>query len=198
MNYQLQCKCGSVRGLLSHAENGIRGMCYCKDCRAYSCHLGIQSRTHDSLGGADFVAALGNQISITEGAQNIACISLSPNGLLRWYAKCCNTPIAGTPRNWKLPYVGLVRAFMENEPGAYESTFGDVKMRANTSSAKQPPPALALKSFVSVASLMSRVFAASIRGSYKSTPFFQSGGEPVVVPTVLSKDERARASADAE
>ena len=197
MNYQLRCKCGSVRGQLSHAESAIRGVCYCKDCRAYSCHLGVQARTHDSHGGADFVAALSNQVSITDGAQNIACISLSPKGLLRWYAKCCDTPIAGTPRNWKVPYVGLVRSFMENEAGAYESAFGAVKMRANTSSAKQPPPALVLKTIASVASLMSRVFGASIKGSYKTTPFFNSDGEPIVAPTVLSKDERARASAAA-
>lgn len=197
MNCLLRCKCGAVRGQLSHAEQGIRGVCYCKDCRAYASHLGVLSHTHDALGGADFVATLAKHVTLSDGLQHLACLSLSSNGLIRWYARCCGTPIGNTPRSWKLPYLGLVRACLDSEPGAYERSFGDVRMRTNTASAKQAPPRLALKTMSTLAGFIPRLVAGSVTGAYKATPFFTSAGVPVVTPTVLSKEERERAYAAA-
>ncbi|WP_397533158.1 DUF6151 family protein [Roseateles sp.] len=197
MSYLLGCKCGAVRGQISHAERAIRGVCYCKDCRAYASHLGIQSLTHDALGGADFVATLAKYVTLSDGLQHLACLSLSSSGLMRWYAKCCDTPIGNTPRNWKVAYVGSVRTCLDSEPGAYERSFGDVQMRTNTASAKQAPPGLALKTISTLAGFIPRLVAGSVTGAYKATPFFTSAGTPVATPTVLSREERERAYAAA-
>jgi hypothetical protein len=193
MNYQLQCQCGALRGQLGHSESAVRGVCYCKDCRASAHHLGVASRTHDALGGADFVATQAKYVTLSEGAQHLACLSLSENGLLRWYAKCCNTAIGNTVRNWKFPYVGLSRTCLDAEPGVYEHSFGDVKMRVNTGSAKEAPPSMGLKSFTALAGFIPSVIAGRVSGAYKSTPFFSPVGEPVVAVNVLSKAERERA-----
>jgi hypothetical protein len=34
---------------------------------------------------------------------------LSDKGLLRWYARCCNTPIANTPANYKASFAGIAK-----------------------------------------------------------------------------------------
>lgn len=193
MNHRLQCQCGALRGLLSQPERAVRGVCYCKDCRASAHHLGVASRTHDALGGADFVATQAKYLKFSEGTRHLACQSLSPNGLLRWYAKCCNTTIGNTVRNWKFPYVGLIRSCLDSEPGSYERSFGDVKMRVNIGSAKAPPPGMGLKTLTALTGFVPSVIAGRVSGAYKTTPFFTPAGEPVAVVRVLSKAERERA-----
>jgi hypothetical protein len=194
MTYPIQCQCGALRGLLERPQQALHGICYCKDCRAYARHLGILSRTHDALGGVEFVATQARYLSFSQGTQHLACVSLSEKGLLRWYARCCATPIGATPRNWKIPYVGLVHTCLKAEPATFERTFPRLQMRVNTGSAPQPPPGLALKTLVSLASLIPRIVADGITGAYKTTPFFQPPtGAPITSVTVLSEAQRADA-----
>lgn len=193
MNHHLQCQCGALRGQVSHPNIAIRGVCYCKDCRAYSNHLGVGSRTHDALGGAEFVATQAKYVSFSQGTQHLACLSLSEKGLLRWYAKCCNTPIGNTVRNWKVPYVGLVHTCLKVDPAAFERSFPRLQMRVNTGNAKKKPPPMVFKTVVALAGFMPRVMASGITGAYRSTPFFKAPGQPVVSVAVLSQEERVRA-----
>jgi len=194
MTYHIQCRCGSLRGLLSQPQRAFHGICYCKDCRAYAKHLGVMSRTHDAQGGAEFVATQAKYVSFSEGTQHLACLSLSEKGLLRWYAKCCTTPIGGTPRNWKAPYVGLVHTCLKSDPVAFERTFPQLQMRVNTGSAIKTPPGLTIKTIVSLSSLMPRIIGDGITGAYKITPFFRlPAGEPISPVTVLSETERPHA-----
>ncbi len=197
MFHSIQCRCGALRGQLHHPERAIRGVCYCRDCRAYAQHLGVASQTHDELGGADFVATQARYLRLTEGTEHLACLSLSEHGLLRWYARCCQTPLGNTARNWKLPYVGLTRVCLDAEPNSYERSFGAVKMRVNTASATQAPPAMALQTFATLARLIPQIMAGSLSGAYRSTPFFSSEGVPVTRVQVVSKAERERAYAAA-
>lgn len=194
MNHRFQCRCGTLSGILSQPYRALRGVCYCKDCRAYAHHLGAAAWTHDALGGAEFVAAQAQHISFTSGIEHLACLSLAENGLLRWYAKCCNTPICNTTRNWKVPYVGLIGACLKTDPAAFERWFPRVQMRVNTGSAKQAPPPLRWSTVVSLAGFMPRVMLTSISGACRNTPFFNQGGAaPVVAVAVLSDVDRIRA-----
>lgn len=194
MTYRFQCQCGAIRGHLSHPQLALRGVCYCRDCRAYSNHLGTASRTHDALGGAEFVATQAKYVSISEGIQRLACLSLSEKGLLRWYASCCTTPIANTLRNWGVSYVGLIHTCLKADPIAFERSFPQLQMRVNTGGAKGSPPGLALKTISSLAGFAPKVIASRVTGTYAQTPFFQSPtGKPIVPITLLSKTERAHA-----
>jgi hypothetical protein len=51
-------------------------------------------------------------LSFTQGQHHIVGLQLKPNGLYRWYAKCCNTPVGNTltPR---IPFVGLLASVFE-------------------------------------------------------------------------------------
>lgn len=196
MHFQFQCKCGALRGQLAQPALALRGVCYCKDCRAYANHLGVSSQTHDDSGGVAFVATQAKYVTFTYGIEQLACLSLSEKGLLRWYAKCCNTPIAGTPRNWKFPYVGLVHTCMQSVPESFEHTFHQLQMRVNTKSTKHAPSGMALKTMASLAGFIPRVAADGLLGAYKNTPFFTATGEPIATVTVLSSAERQHAYRD--
>ena len=198
MNHRLQCQCGALAGHVSHIDTALRGVCYCRDCRAYSHHLGKQAEVHDSFGGAEFVATQAKHVSLTEGTQHLACLSLSGKGLLRWYAKCCNTPIANTTRNWKLSYVGIVHSCLKADAASFERAFPRLQMRVNTGGARQAPPGMALQTMTALAGFMPRVMASGLNGSYRQTPFFSGPeGVPVASVTVLSEAERVRAYAAA-
>ena len=194
MNHRLQCQCGALRGHVGRLHLAIRGVCYCKDCRTYAQHLGQLRTSHDSAGGVEFVATQGMHVSFEGDAQQLACLSLSSNGLLRWYAKCCNTPIANTTRNWKFPYVGLLHTCLKAEPALYKQAFPKVQMRVNTGSAWQAPTGMKLGTTISLLSFMPRVMASGINGAYRLTPFFLApSGAPRVEVYALSKAERTRA-----
>ena len=195
MTHHLQCQCGALQGELSQPQQGVRGVCYCKDCRAYTQHLGRGNGLHDALGGVEFVATLAKQLRFTRGAENLVCLSLSDKGLLRWHAKCCNTPIGSTLRNWRVPYVGLTHACLSADPAAFERAFPRIQMRVNTASAKAPPPAMRLRTGLALGALISRVMSSRFTGSYRQTPFFSSPtGSPVFQPIVLTREERQRAT----
>ena len=84
--------------------------CYCRDCQAYAHALGNAGAILDDLGGTDIVASLQQHVMLSQGTDALACLSLSDKGLLRWYASCCNTPIANTARNHKLSERGWTEA----------------------------------------------------------------------------------------
>ena len=194
MSHRFQCQCGVLQGLVSHPQRGMRAACYCGDCQAYAHLLGAPQRVLDPLGGTEVVAIPAACVSFTTGTQALACISLSPRGLLRWYAKCCKTPIANTPRNWKMPYVGLVHTCLR-QPEPLERSFPEVQMRVNTKSAKGKPPRVAgLGGMVSFAGLAARLAGARLTKSYARTPFFDAAGTPVaeVVVAPLAEVEESR------
>lgn len=194
MNHRFQCWCGNLHGYLSQPHRALHGVCYCKDCRAYAHHLGVASTAHDACGGAEFVATLAPHVSFTAGTEHLACLSLSEKGLLRWYAKCCNTPICNTARDWKVPYVGFLGTCLKADPGAFERVFPRLDMRVNTSSARQAPPPMRWRTVVSLGWLMPQLMLSAINGTYRQTPFFhRPAGVPIVSVAVLSQADRAQA-----
>jgi hypothetical protein len=193
MNHPLRCRCGTLKGYVSHPERVNRGVCYCKDCQAYAHFLGKTGDILDEMGGTDVVATLPEYLTFTQGVEALACMSLTENGLLRWYASCCNTPIGNTQRNFKFPFVGLVHTCLEDPSRSLESSFGPVRMRVNTKAAKGKPKSMPISTITSVFRFLTSVIRARLDGSYQRTPFFTPDrGTPVAVPKVLTSGERDR------
>jgi hypothetical protein len=148
----------------------------------------------DPQGGTEVVATHARNLAFTSDTLSLACLSLSPRGLLRWYARCCGTPIANTPRNWKVPYVGLVHTCLR-QPEPLERSFPVVQMRANRKRAKgQPPPGSMgglgnLGGMLRFGGVAARLVAARLGGGYRSTPFFDRHGAPVVDVVVAPRAE---------
>jgi hypothetical protein len=193
MNHPLHCRCGTLRGYISHPRKANRAVCYCKDCQAYAHVLGRSGDVLDEMGGTDVIATLAKYVAFTQGIEALACLSLSPNGLLRWYANCCDTPVGNTPRNAKVSYVGLVHTCLEDPSTTLESSFGPVRMRVNTQSARGKPNSTPIRTAACVVRLATSLLRARLDGGYKATPFFlPERGTPVAPPRVLTADERAR------
>ena len=104
----LRCRCGEVRGRATGLSPRTvnRVVCYCDDCQAFAHQLG-RADLLDPQGGSDIVQMAPAAVSYTIGQQHIVGLRLKPNGLYRWYAKCCNTPLGNTFTP-TIPFVGLL------------------------------------------------------------------------------------------
>ena len=185
----LSCTCGALKGVLHDVSRstGTRVVCYCKDCQAFARHLGAHG-VLDEQGGTDIYQTLPQHFEITSGAENLGCLRLSPKGLLRWYATCCNTPLCNTLANEKFYMVGVLSNTVLSEKAA----LGPIKAQVNVAGAIGG----GVKSkgqLNAVVGILTRQLGAMI---WKRTqnPFFTDVGNPVVVPLVLSLEERQRAS----
>ena len=115
MKLPLRCACGSVQGEVDLERAWTRVSCYCRDCQAFARFLG-RPGLMDAAGGSDIAAMAPDAVRFTAGQEHLACMSLGPNGLLRWYADCCRTPLANLTRNPKFFYCGLATACLEDTP----------------------------------------------------------------------------------
>jgi len=194
MTHRFRCTCGQVRGEILEPRHAMRAVCYCRDCQTYAHLLRRADRVLDAIGGTDVVATAASNVAITAGREHLACVTLSPTGLLRWYAACCGTPIANTPRNWKLPYVGLVHTCL-NQPDALERSFPRVDMRVNRNGAHGTvPPDAGLAGKLRFARMAVRLIRIRLAGAYRSTPLFSASGEPVATREKVEAARRAVAA----
>ncbi len=169
-----------------------RAVCYCSDCQAYARFLG--GAVLDGSGGTEVVAIAPRQLRFTSSLESLACLSLSPRGLLRWYARCCSTPIGNTPRNYKIAYVGLVHACL-GDALAREASFGPLRLAVNPKSAMGPAASVGFGSSVlALGRLGASLLVARLSGSYEQSPFFEPGTHaPLRTPYVLTATERSNA-----
>lgn len=181
----LHCACGKLRGAIAAPEKCTRIVCFCKDCQAFAHYLGQQAIL-DQHGGSAIVIATPAQVTLSEGREHLACMALSGQGMLRWYASCCNTPIGNTTRNRKLAFVGLSEACFDDPVRA----FGPVRMRSLTKYATSAVEPSGLRAVIPTIGFAAMLLRARLSGSYRRTPFFHADGVPVFQPTVLSADER--------
>lgn len=197
MNVSLQCRCGTVKGLVADPQLANRAVCYCTDCQAFARFLGHADDILDAHGGTEVIATTPMKVTFTQGAHALACMSLSPNGLLRWYADCCKTPIGATPRDSRTAYVGLTHNCLQRADGAVDPAFGPIRIYSNVKSATSAPgvKAPALKAAWALARIVKSLAVARLSGRFRQTPFFDgSPPMPVKVPTVLTKEQRAQLS----
>ncbi|MBB1471696.1 MULTISPECIES: DUF6151 family protein [unclassified Luteimonas] len=195
MTIPFQCACGTLQGKITPRHAYVRATCYCRDCRASARTLG-RAEVLDAHGGADIIAMLPAGLRITAGGAQLACLSLSPRGLLRWYAACCNTPIANTPRERSLPYVGVLAHCVAAAPDEVDAAFGPSRIALHTASAEGQVAATPVRTTLGVLRIMAGVAAARLRGRGADNPFFEAGSSrPVAEPRVLTLQERAAASA---
>lgn len=131
MRLQLRCRCGKLQGEVDARRVAARAICYCKDCQAFARFLAPDGSLLDASGGTEVEATLPAGVRFTQGLEHLACMSLSPQGIYRWYASCCNTPVGNTPRNPAMPYVGLVRACLAATADTLDRELGRARMTAS-------------------------------------------------------------------
>jgi len=190
-DHPLRCQCGTVKGFVTRPGAATRAICYCKDCQAFARFLGRTDAVLDVNGGTPIVATLPGGVHFTQGIESLRCMSLSPRGLLRWYAGCCNTPIGNTPRNYRMPYIGLVETCLHSDSPTLQQSFGPVRMVVNTGSSRGPVPTMPLGTLLSLVRVMGAVIGARLSGAYRRTPLYDPAtGVPRVAPRELTLTER--------
>lgn len=190
MTHSIRCHCGKLKGTLNRNQEVNRCVCYCADCQAFARFLKQEHEILDEMGGTSIIQTIPANITFTEGIENLACMRLTSNGLLRWYAACCNTPIGNTPPTLNLSFIGLIHTCLSSDQTSLDRAFGSIRMYVNTKSAigeNKPKSAGVLSGTLRVIGMMLK---ARFDGRYKQTPFFvMESGTPIVVPQVFSAEE---------
>lgn len=112
MNQKLTVSCECTKVLasvnLSEKRKPTRLKCYCIDCQTYAHHLNAAGKHLDENGGTDLLQLSPATLSIQYGKERLGNLNLKPDGIYRWYATCCNTPLFNTPSKVDMPYLGLL------------------------------------------------------------------------------------------
>ncbi|PSL20029.1 DUF6151 family protein [Shimia abyssi] len=192
----IACRCGAFRAEIQDAspKTGSHLICYCKDCQAGAHALGADEILKPR-GGSDIFQTLPNRFRIVAGAEHLACLRLSPKGVLRWYASCCDTPVCTTLPSPKLAFVGVLTALMQGDDVG--QMIGPVTTVVHTKFAQPGPGTLRDRGFAKLGlQVLRRHFGAVLKGTARDTPFFDDARQPVVEPRILTLAERQAATPD--
>jgi hypothetical protein len=182
--HPLQCRCGTLKGVVAHPEQAIRGECYCRDCQAFARFLGKTDGVLDAKGGTDVIATRPANVSFTAGVESLACMSLTDRGLLRWYAELRATrPSSITAAQlFKVAHDGP-RPHVLGGPGARQplGKLVSVRLRMRIRHLREEREGPAR---IAMAASARSVFVAAVRGrpdpapawdgSYRRAPFFDA------------------------
>lgn len=136
----LKCACGTVKEKTSAVSSkiGTGITCCCDSCQVFAQFLGQEGKVLDQYGGTDMLQILVSYLTISRGKSEIACVRLSPKGMHRWYAKCCNTPIGNTFGAGG-PFIGIIHSFIDKTTKS-EVDLGKSRGHILTKFAKTPVP----------------------------------------------------------
>lgn len=187
---RISCRCGTVKGEVDDPSPGAgqRVVCYCDDCQTAAHALGC-AELLDANGGMDIYQTTPDRVRWTEGRDQLRCLRLSPKGLYRFYAACCDTPLGNTlsPR---VPFIGLPVVSLSDEARA---AVGPVvaRMQGRFAHGEARPEGVHPKAPVDLLLRTGwRLGGALIVGRNKPSPFFSADGALVVEPRVLTLEER--------
>lgn len=189
----IRCACGAVRGraLDVHPGAANRVVCHCRGCRAYAAHIDREAQILDERGGSDVFQISPAALVFDAGVEHVACLRMTPKGALRWYAGCCDTPIAGTFYTRRVPFLSLYPACVDADTldGALDAYRGPVRVRVNGTFPKSEVKALkagvgALLPMIARYGWMCLKWM--VTGAYKRSPFFdRDTAAPIVEPVVI-------------
>lgn len=189
---ELRCRCGEVRARVTDAspKTVTRVVCYCADCQAFAHQLG-RADLLDPQGGSDIVQFAPASLTFLQGQHRIVGLRLTPKGLFRWYANCCNTPVGNT-LSPAVPFVGIVAQGFDHATQQADEVFGPPRGAILGKSAiGTPPPGSTGLNLSLLLGAIGKVLGWRLRGKAWPHPFFEKGRDQPVYPVnVLSRQQR--------
>ena len=177
------CTCGDVQGVVetSALRDGVHAACFCSDCRAAQLYFG---QPDPAPGPVALFQTAPDRMTITEGLDKLGLMRLGPNGLLRWYATCCNAPLCNTLKSPKFPFVGIpVDRFAAPE------RLGPVQVQGFIAAPDGKTRHKGAGRMVW--RMFSRFFTAWTSGRWRDTPFFDlKTGKPVAEAEIPTREQR--------
>jgi len=186
---KLRCDCGKVKGAATNITPSAtnRAVCYCGFCQSYAGFLERKDQVLDELGGTEVFQLSPREISFSEGQGQIDCIKLTEKGALRWFAKCCSTPLVTTGQNLDLPFIAINHFCVETfqEPENRDRALGPIRARVNGQGIEYAQ--LPKTGRWSIAKMMVHMVVLMLKwkvgGDAKKSPIRTTEGLPIVNPT---------------
>lgn len=175
------CRCGTVTGTLRDVRpaEGTHLVCHCKSCARA---LALSGLAEDATDGVDLWQTTPDRIDIATGIDQLVPVRLSPKGIFRWTAQCCNTPMFNTLATPGIPFTGvLTRNLTDLAPLGPVIAHGflagpDGKQRHQNGNRV-------------IWRMLKRTVAAKLSGRARQTPFFTSEGDPIGAPVLAPRPE---------
>jgi hypothetical protein len=187
----MSCRCGTLQGRVNAESASVinRAVCYCRDCQAFL-HWLQRPDLLDAQAGSDIVQVAPSSLRFERGHEQIRSVRLSRNGLYRWYASCCNSPVGNTLRP-SIPFVGVLIHAFPGGPSAADTVFGPSRGSAFGEHATGALPADAQRFPIGMmVRALARVLGVRLRGETWPHPFFARDGQPLYPVQVLDPAER--------
>ena len=180
------CSCGALSAKLLDVgpQHGFHASCDCDACHATNNYHGVYGLKGQAI---DLYQTSPSNLKILSGVENLSVLRLHESvRLLRWYAKCCGTPICNTMVSPKLPVVGIITSNIDTP-----EALGPVRAQGFVRKGGRTTH----KNLLGLLSRMiGRMARERISGRWRDTPFFDTSTmEPVVTPHTLTVQERTAA-----
>lgn len=181
----LKCACGTVQGKTAYVDKiiGNRMICCCDDCQSFAQYLKQEATVLDQYGGTDIFQLPITHLKITQGNDEVACVRLTAKGMFRWYAKCCNTPIANT-MGANMPFIGLIHNFMDNSL-TRDKDLGSARAYLQSKYARKEVDKTTNAPFKTTLRMIFKIFIWKIKGLNTPSAFFDNKGKPIAKPIIL-------------
>lgn len=191
----IKCQCSEVQGIIEgvNANNGNHLTCFCIDCQTFSHYLGVNERVLDENGGTEIYQTSPSKIKFTKGKEHLKCLRLSPKGTSRWFASCCNTPIANTIALDK-NFAGVILDSVDFSKIDKTETLGPIKYRVMAKYSRGTVPKGSHQGFPKplVLKMIVKLTLGKLLKSYLPNPFFnEETGKHITEPIILAKEERS-------
>ncbi|HCH62820.1 MAG: hypothetical protein CL927_18245 [Deltaproteobacteria bacterium] len=193
----IQCTCGSVRGtLLDVAPSTVQNLvCHCIDCRSTLRHLGRANDLLTEHGGTAVVHSTPARMQITHGHTHVGLLRLSPKGLLRFYATCCNTPIASMLDDPRQAFVSIARCILPSDADTHLGPAVGVRGRSAIGNLRTLDAAHNVPAWL-VARIGWRLAKQRLQGQARPSAFHAADGTCIAVATILTLEQRTAAQHD--
>ncbi len=194
MNIPLKCKCGEIQGEVSGITLGQawQVICYCGDCQTFPRYLGNSNEILDANGGSLVLPVYPVDIKFTHGLGNLKSIKLSSDGITRWFAGCCKTPVANTI-NGKLPFANIfvtmvdLRKLEKNRSEALGSDIDGIYGKFAIGKLSEGTPDSVRPKFIF--KLLKSMAKGFLLGKVRPSPFFDPvTNKPICEPIILSDE----------
>jgi hypothetical protein len=188
----VRCRCGELAGVVANAspQEVNRVVCYCDDCQAFLHQLG-RADLLNAQGGTDIVQVAPASLTFTKGQDRIAGVRLTPKGLFRWYATCCNTPVGNT-LGPAIPFIGIVAQSFDGGAERGQAAFGAPlgAILGKHAIGKAPPGSTGINLTLLLRAI-TKVLGWRLRGRAWPHPFFHlKTREPIYPLKVLPNEQR--------
>lgn len=193
--HQLQCQCSLVRAEVDCRGTHNRLICYCTDCQAFGRFLTNlaqhdgQHQVLDAQGGTELVQVAQSKLRFVQGEDQLLAVRLTEQGMIRWYTRCCHTPIGNTMASRGGAFIGLIHSCLTRPQ--LNADFGDQIAQLNTNTALGTAKPQQHGLFRVISSFLWLLIAERVSGRYLQSPLFNADGSPRSEPRVLSAAELA-------